>query len=129
MYKSLQAHENNSINLSCRRDGSISIWSHKEKKLIFTHSNCHLSDINSIDLDDSIFVTGSRDKFVKFWTLQIENPENYTHISELYMNDRVWTTSFSEGAQYAFVGTSGCSVPPLHIIDVDRYSKTVHQHK
>lgn len=104
------------------RDGSVWIWNKKFNRNVVHYENCHKSEINSVDLYNSVLVTGSRDKYCKMWTLNLDEPQNpLNNIYSVQMMDRVWCTAFSPNGQYLLIGTAGCQTPAAFLVDVERY--------
>lgn len=96
------------------------IWSALKNQIIFERPASHSCCIHAVDSKNSIYVTGSRDKYVRIWPLKDDDYQNFTYLHEIYIDDRVWTVSLSENAENLFVGSSGQVAPEGQIIDLNR---------
>lgn len=103
-----------------QRDGSIFIWNSKSNHLHL--ENCHQCDIDAIDFVGNIFVTGSKDEFVKLWSFKPVLQLPYLPISSLSVGDRVWSSKLNTRNSSLAVGTAGYKcVAPIQIFDLNRF--------
>jgi F-box/WD-40 domain protein 4 len=91
--------------LSGQTDGSLWLWSVKDRKFVFDWENCHRADINTVDMSDGIMVTGSRDNYVKIW-----QKGDSSSCQKIDLRDRVWSVALSEeNTSLLAIGTAGTS--------------------
>lgn len=103
------------------RDGSVWFWTPRMRNSVRHYEGCHLSDINAVDLQGSVFATGSKDKSCKIWSMNIDSsPRDLTNLCCVAMTDRVWSLRFSPDGQHLLAGTGGHRSPAGCLIDVER---------
>ncbi|XP_047114664.1 F-box/WD repeat-containing protein 4-like isoform X2 [Schistocerca piceifrons] len=108
---------------STTRDAAICGWSCATGELLFAQTSSHTSNIDAVDCNGVVLITGSRDRTVKLWTAA----DDYVweeHV-EIDLDDRVWSIAACTDSPACAVGTAGHhEVPPLHIIDLERPEMT-----
>lgn len=94
------------------------MYSTIEDNLVFYIPNAHSSDVTCVDLNNDIFVTGSRDKTFKIWPIQqnyVERPVS----QEIDIGDKIWSIGISPKGSKVIVGSAGYEIfAPLHIYDL-----------
>lgn len=111
------------IIISGSRDAAICGWSCATGELLFAQTSSHTSNIDAVDSNGVVLITGSRDRTVKLWTA-VDDYVWEEHV-EIDLDDRVWSIAACTDSPACAVGTAGHNeVPPLHIIDLERPEMT-----
>lgn len=105
------------------RNGSIFVWRASTGRLQLKKTNCHSSDVASVNVFKNVIVSGGRDKFVK--VLRFDN--SISHHSwksiytaeEIYLDDRILSLDIDPSGTLLCTGTAGHGgVPPSHLFDL-----------
>ncbi|XP_032791175.2 F-box/WD repeat-containing protein 4 [Daphnia magna] len=104
-------------------NGSIFVWRASTGRLQLKKTNCHSSDVASVNVFKNVIVSGGRDKFVK--VLRFDN--SISHHSwksiytaeEIYLDDRILSLDIDPSGTLLCTGTAGHGgVPPSHLFDL-----------
>lgn len=104
-------------------NGSIFVWRASTGRLQLKKTNCHSSDVASVNIFKNVIVSGGRDKFVK--VLRFDN--SISHHSwksiytaeEIYLDDRILSLDIDPSGTLLCTGTAGHGgVPPSHLFDL-----------
>lgn len=88
--------------------------------MLFDCNGFHLSDVNCVDLEGNIFVTGSKDHQAIIWPFRTDVTDNFSPLYIFNVGARVLSTLFSKNSEYLAVGTCGIDVAPLFIYNSER---------
>jgi WD40 repeat protein len=94
----------NDLIISGGRKGSIAVWDKYKGKVVVKQNRAHSFDINSVDSTLNLIISGSKDTYVKLWSLN----NGLKCQKTISVEDRIWTLAINDIKQQFIVGSAGC---------------------